>query len=58
MIGAFAAFGIPVGRAVIGVLADRAITFWLPTIPGIVGDFELRSTVRDWRHTDRAGDRA
>jgi uncharacterized protein (TIRG00374 family) len=53
MIGAFAAFGIPVGRAVVGVLAYRAISFWLPTIPGIVGYFRLRSTVRDWRQADR-----
>jgi uncharacterized protein (TIRG00374 family) len=49
MIGAFAAFGIPAGRAVVGVLAYRAISFWLPTFPGTVGYFRLRSTVRGWR---------
>jgi uncharacterized membrane protein YbhN (UPF0104 family) len=58
MIGASAAFGIPVGRAVVGVLAYRAISFWLPTIPGIVGYFRLRSTVRDWLQADREAARA
>lgn len=49
MIGAFAAFGVPGGQAVIGVLAYRAISFWLPTLPGIGGYLSLRSTVRGWR---------
>jgi uncharacterized protein (TIRG00374 family) len=53
MIGAFAAFGIPAERAVVSVLAYRAISFWLPTIPGIVGFFKLRSTVRAWQQADR-----
>src|SRR5438270_506204 len=35
MIGALAAFGVPGGRAVVGVLAYRAVSFWLPTLPGI-----------------------
>ena len=48
MIGAFAAFGIPAGQAVIVVLAYRAISFWLPTLPGIAGYFALRRTVRRW----------
>lgn len=52
MIGAFAAFGVPGGRAVVGVLAYRAISFWLPTIPGIAGYLRLRSTVRGWRFAD------
>lgn len=54
MIGAFAAFGIPGARAVVGVLAYRAISFWLPTIPGIVGYFRLRVTVRGWQLADQA----
>jgi|SRR5579875_363064 len=54
MIGAFAAFGIPTGRAVVGVLAYRAISFWLPTIPGIVGYLRLRGTVRGWQLADQA----
>jgi len=53
MIGAFAAFGVPAGRAVIGVLAYRAISFWLPTIPGVVGYLRLRVTVRSWQLTDQ-----
>jgi uncharacterized membrane protein YbhN (UPF0104 family) len=54
MIGAFAAFGQPAGRAVIAVLAYRAISFWLPTLPGVGGYVTLRSTVRGWRLADEA----
>lgn len=53
MIGAFAAFGVPGGQAVVGVLAYRAISFWLPTLPGIGGYLALRSTVRGWSADDR-----
>jgi uncharacterized membrane protein YbhN (UPF0104 family) len=52
MIGAFAAFGVPADRAVIAVLAYRAISFWLPTLPGVAGYATLRSTVRGWREAD------
>ena len=52
MIAAFVAFGIPAGSALIAVLAYRAISFWLPTLPGIAGYLALRSTVRKWRLTD------
>lgn len=55
MIGAFAAFGIPADRALVGVLAYRAISFWLPTLPGIGGYITLRATVRSWRASDHAG---
>src|SRR5581483_6280425 len=34
MIGAFAAFGVPVEVSVVSVLAYRGIAFWLPTLPG------------------------
>lgn len=54
MIGALAAFGVPGGRAVVGVLAYRAISFWLPTLPGIAGYVALQSRVRSWRAADRA----
>ena len=54
MIGAFVAFGVPGGRAVVAVLAYRAISFWLPTLPGIAGYLALRSTVRGWRAADAA----
>lgn len=49
MIGALVAFGVPGDRALVGVLAYRAISFWLPTLPGIVGYLYLRSTVHTWR---------
>jgi len=52
MIGAFAAFGMPGARAVVGVLAYRAISFWLPTVPGVVGYLRLRITVRGWQLAD------
>ena len=53
MIGAFVAFGLPGGRAVVAVLAYRAISFWLPTLPGIVGYLSLRKTVRRWQAADQ-----
>jgi uncharacterized protein (TIRG00374 family) len=56
MIGAFVAFGVPAGRAVVGVLAYRAISFWLPTIPGIIGYLRLRVTVRSWQLADEHAD--
>ena len=52
MIGAFVAFGEPAGRTVVAVLAYRAISFWLPTLPGVGGYVSLRSTVRGWRLAD------
>jgi uncharacterized protein (TIRG00374 family) len=56
MIGAFVAFGTHASAAIVAVLAYRAISFWLPTLPGIVGYVALRSTVRRWREADsRAG---
>jgi uncharacterized protein (TIRG00374 family) len=56
MIGALAAFGVPGGRAVVGVLAYRAISFWLPTLPGIAGYVALQSRVRSWRAADQAAE--
>jgi len=58
MIGAFAAFGIPGSRALIAVLAYRAISFWLPTLPGVGGYFALRKTVRSWQQADAVADAA
>ncbi len=52
MIGAFAAFDVPGQRAVVAVLAYRAISFWLPTLPGIGGYLRLRGKVRGWRLAD------
>ena len=53
-IGVFAAFGIPGGQALIAVLAYRAISFWLPTLPGIAGYLALRRTVRGWEQEPHA----
>ena len=49
MIGAFAAFGVPLSLVVPAVLAYRIFTFWLPTIPGAIAYFQLRRTVARWR---------
>jgi uncharacterized membrane protein YbhN (UPF0104 family) len=49
MIGAFAAFGVELNLAVLAVLSYRAISFWLPTLPGAVAYFQLRRTVARWR---------
>jgi len=49
MIGAFAAFGVDFNLAVLAVLTYRAISFWLPTVPGAVAYFQLRRTVARWR---------
>ena len=49
MIGAFAAFGVGFNLSVLAVLSYRAISFWLPTLPGVVAYFQLRRTVARWR---------
>ena len=49
MIGAFVAFGVEFNLAVLAVLSYRAISFWLPTLPGAVAYFQLRRTVARWR---------
>jgi uncharacterized protein (TIRG00374 family) len=48
MIGAFAAFGVPISLVVPAVLAYRIFTFWLPTVPGAIAYFQLRRTVARW----------
>ena len=54
MIGAFAAFGVPLSLVVPAVLAYRIFTFWLPTIPGAIAYFQLRRTVARWREERRS----
>jgi putative heme transporter len=49
MIGAFAAFGVKFNLALLAVLSYRAISFWLPTLPGAVAYLQLRRTVARWR---------
>ena len=50
MIAALVAFEVGAGQAVVAVLLFRAVTFWLPMIPGAVAYFQLRRTVEHWRH--------
>lgn len=49
MIGAFAAFGVDGGLALVAVLTYRGFTFWLPTLPGVIAYLQLRRTVERWR---------
>jgi uncharacterized protein (TIRG00374 family) len=49
MIGAFLAFGVNGGDAVLAVLAYRALSFWLPTLPGLIAYLQLRRTIARWR---------
>jgi uncharacterized membrane protein YbhN (UPF0104 family) len=48
MIGAFAAFGVDPGLAIVAVLGYRAFSFWLPIAPGVVAFASLRRTVARW----------
>jgi uncharacterized membrane protein YbhN (UPF0104 family) len=52
MIGAFAAFGVEFNLAVLAVLSYRAISFWLPTLPGAVAYLQLRRIVAHWREEE------
>jgi uncharacterized protein (TIRG00374 family) len=48
MFGAFAAFGVDSGLAIVAVLAYRGFSFWLPTVPGLIAYLQLRRTVNQW----------
>jgi uncharacterized membrane protein YbhN (UPF0104 family) len=52
MIGAFAAFGVDFNLAVLAVISYRAISFWLPTLPGAIAYFQLRRKVAHWREEE------
>jgi uncharacterized membrane protein YbhN (UPF0104 family) len=54
MIGAFVAFGVDFNLSVLAVLSYRAISFWLPTIPGAIAYLQLRRTVARWRQSELA----
>jgi putative heme transporter len=54
MIGAFAAFGVDFNLSVLAVLSYRAISFWLPTFPGVVAYFQLRRSVARWKDEQNA----
>ena len=49
MIGAFTAFDVGVQVSVVSVLAYRAFSFWLPTLPGAIAYLQLRRTVHRWQ---------
>jgi uncharacterized protein (TIRG00374 family) len=49
MIGAFVAFGVDGGLAVVAVLAYRLFAFWLPTLPGAIAYLQLRRRVQEWQ---------
>jgi putative heme transporter len=49
MIGAFAAFNVDINLAVLAVISYRAISFWLPTLPGAIAYLQLRRKVAQWR---------
>ena len=46
MIGAFLAFGVQRQLAVLAVLAYRTISYWLPTIPGVIAYWRLVRQLR------------
>lgn len=48
LIGSFSALGVNVQAAVLAVLAYRAFSFWLPSIPGAIAYLQLRRTVQRW----------
>jgi uncharacterized protein (TIRG00374 family) len=56
LIGSMIAFGQNGSTAVLGVLAYRLISFWLPTIPGGVAYVQLRRLVAGWREQDGDGE--
>jgi uncharacterized membrane protein YbhN (UPF0104 family) len=52
MIGAFVAFGVDPGAAIVAVLAYRVFSFWLPIVPGALAFGSLRRTVARWEAED------
>jgi uncharacterized membrane protein YbhN (UPF0104 family) len=52
LIGSLVAFGQNGSTAVLGVIAYRLISFWLPTVPGTIAYFRLRGLVSAWRDED------
>ncbi len=58
MIGAFAAFGVDPGLAIVAVLAYRFFAFWLPIAPGALAFASLRRTVAGWEQPEEPLKRA
>jgi uncharacterized membrane protein YbhN (UPF0104 family) len=52
--GALIAFGASGSLAVVGVIAYRFISYWLPTAPGALAYASLLRTVEGWRVEDAA----
>src|SRR4029078_12827845 len=52
MIGAFVAFGVDPGAAIVPGLAYRFFAFWLPIAPGVLAFGSLRRTVSRWEAED------
>jgi len=50
MIGSFLAFGVNGSLAVLAVLAYRTISYWLPTVPGVVAYVRLRRQISGHGH--------
>jgi putative heme transporter len=46
MIGSFLAFGVNGSLAVLAVLGYRTISYWLPTVPGVIAYIRLRRRVK------------
>ena len=46
MIGAFVAFGVDAGLAIVAVLTYRAFAFWLPTLPGALAYLRIVRVLR------------
>jgi uncharacterized membrane protein YbhN (UPF0104 family) len=46
LVAALVAFGQPVGVALAGVLTYRALSFWLPTVPGVVAYVRMHPGAR------------
>ncbi len=55
MIGCFIALGVNAGAAVVAVFAYRAISFWLPTLPGALAYLQLRRRIGTWRAAEEGG---
>jgi uncharacterized membrane protein YbhN (UPF0104 family) len=52
MIGAYVAFGVDPGAAIVAVLAYRFFAFWLPIAPGVLAFGSLRRTIARWEAQD------
>jgi uncharacterized membrane protein YbhN (UPF0104 family) len=52
MVGAFAAFGVDPGLALLAVLGYRVFAFWLPIAPGALAYLDLRRMVAQWAAED------